>query len=339
MKVAIALADKPQARVFPQPRGNQKCKNYWFLKSDGSRDLIPMPWVPLETLEPFKSTPDAETAIAEGTDEIGALAAAIAKRMKDEVPAELISQIDVIIVCSAGIDSPVGVSLAGMIKHILGTERAFAFAIGQVDGCAAFDALRVARAFMNGPDKARVVAIVANECWFNPYFRSFGTYAHYGDGAAALLLTAPEHSAEQASSANGIEIIDIALSRFELQRGPFDLVEPRWYRTDAWPQAVGAFLADFLRKHDLEAADLIAIHSPCLEAGFVDAVALASHLPLTPGVGGFVSSVDPLLAFTSEVAGSASGYVLSWSVGLNGEMGASLHWQGNRSITTVLEAN
>lgn len=326
MRVALAIADKPEARRVEGPRASGQCSNFWFLRSEGSRDLIPMPGAAEAQLAAFRPSRDAGTATADAATEIGELAAAVAARLKAEAPAELCRKIDVIIVCTTGIDSPIGISLAGKVKHIFGAPQAFPFALGQMDGCSAFEALRIARAFMKGPERARVVAIVSSECWWYPYIRSFGDYAHYGDGAAAMLLCGDDDSPH--ADRSGIEIVDVALGRHQAQLGPFDLQEQPWFRSDDWPCAVGEFLADFLRRHGLTAGDLAGIHSPCLDASFIDAVARASELPLIPGKDGFVSSVDPLLAFVAPADADPPGFVLSWSVGLNGEMGACLHRRG-----------
>lgn len=329
MRVAYAIADKPQASRVDGVRATGQCSNFWFLRSAGSRDLIPMPGAPEAQIAAFRPTRDADTATAATSTEIGELAAAITARMKAEAPPELVRDIDVIIVCTAGIDSPIGISMAGKVKHILGAAQAFPFAIGQMDGCQAFEAMRIARAFLHGPERARVVAVVASECWWYPYIRSFGDYAQYGDGAAAMLLCA-----DDARAPGGDEIVDVVLARHETQQGPFDLAERPWYRDDAWPKAVGDFLAGFLQRQGLEAGALARIESPSLDPAFIDAVAKASGLPLTPGTGGFVSSVDPMLAIghastgDGATADGATGLVLTWSVGLNGEMGACLQRPG-----------
>lgn len=340
MRVAFAIADKPAASRVETPRASGQCSNFWFLRSEGSRDLIPIPGATEAQLAMFKPSADAETAIADASTEIGALAAAIVTRLKAEAPAELVQKVDVIILCTAGIDSPIGMSLAGKMKYILGAGQSFPFTIGQMDGCSAFEALRVARAFMHGPERARVVAVVMSECWWYPYIRSFGAYAQYGDGAAAMLLTADDASYDQDPTDTGIEILDVALSRYHAQQGPFDLQEQQWFLEDAWPQAVGEFLVGFLRKHALSPADVESIQSPCLDASFIDAVASASGLSLSPGTGGFVSSVDAALAFTSPANGvHAAGYALSWSVGLNGEMGVCLYRRVNHPQTSTQDPN
>lgn len=326
MRVAFAIADKPDAHRIESVRASGQCSNFWFLRSTGSRDLIPMPGATDAQMSAFQPSREVDTATAGSATEIGELAAAVATRLKAEAPAELLRKIDVIIVCTTGIDSQIGVSLASKVKYILGAPQAFPFTLGQMDGCSAFEALRIARAFMHGPEHARVVAIVTTECWWYPYFRSFGDYAQYGDGAAAMLLCAGDAPHEEDRAESDVEIVDVVLGRYQDQQGPFDTRQQPWFRTDAWPQAVGEFLADFLMKHDLSAADLKHIHSPCLDAAFIDAVARASDLPLSPGEGGFVSSVDPMLAFSTLPNDElAMGHALTWSVGLNGEIGACLH--------------
>ena len=332
MKVAFAIDHKPDAQRVESVRATGQCSNFWFLRSAGSRDLIPMPGASDAQMATFLPSREVDTATAAAATEIGELASAVAARLKAEAPAELLRKIDVIILCTTGIDSQIGVSLASKVKYILGAPQAFPFTLGQMDGCSAFEALRIARAFMHGPEHARVVAIVSTECWWYPYFRSFGDYAQYGDGAAAMLLCAVDASPEEERAQTGAEIIDVALGRYQGQQGPFDADPRPWFRTDAWPQAVGDFLTHFLRKHDLSAADLARIDSPCLDAAFVDAVARASDLPLSPGAGGFVSSVDPVLAFSTPSSDQpAGGHALTWSVGLNGEMGACLHRRGDHA--------
>lgn len=338
MKVAFAIGDKPQARRVESVRAAGQCSNFWFLLPPGSHDLVPMPDAPDTEIARFQTSKERETAMADGSAEIGELAAAIATRLKAEAPAELVRQIDVIIVCTTGFDSPVGMSLAGKVKHIFEVPRALPFTIGQMDGTSAFEAMRIARGFIHGPDQARVVAVVSGECWWYPYFRSFGDYAQYGDGAAAMLLCAHDPLDDGAATATGIEIVDIELGRYQAQQGPFDLREPRWFDADAWSQTVGAFLAGFLRKHALSAADMVGIDSPCLDTAFVDAVARAAGLPLSASTGGFVSSVDPMLAFSVPPGDDqVAGYVLSWSVGLNGEMGACLQHRGQRASALARE--
>jgi len=338
MKVAFAIGDKPQARRVDSVRAAGQCSNFWFLLPPGSHDLVPMPDAPDTEIAGFQTSHKRETAMADGSAEIGELAAAIATRLKAEAPSELVRQIDVIIVCTTGFDSPVGMSLAGKVKHIFGVPRALPFTIGQMDGSSAFEAMRIARGFIHGPDQARVVAVVSSECWWYPYFRSFGDYAQYGDGAAAMLLCAHDLPQEGEATDTGIEIVDIELGRYQAQQGPFDLHEPRWFAADGWSQAVGDFLTGFLRKHALSAADLAGIDSPCLDTAFIDAVARVAGLPLSAGTGGFVSSVDPMLALTVPASDDqTSGYVLSWSVGLNGEMGACLQHRGKRASAPTRE--
>jgi 3-oxoacyl-[acyl-carrier-protein] synthase III len=340
MRVISAVVCKPELRPVAAVRAEQPCNDYWFLVragsrelSPGSRDLVPMPDAGVEETTAFQPPENAETSIAESITEIGQLAADATQRLKEQAPSELLRKIDVVIVCTTGIDAQFGVSLAGKVQYILGASGALPFAIGQMDGCSSIAALRIARAFMNGPERARVVAIVATECWLYPYFRSFGDYAQYGDGAAAVLLCADHYkdqqsdvSSENHGSGSDIDIGDVALGRYQAQQGPFDLEETPWYRMDAWPQAVGDFLADFLRSRGIAASDLARIHSPGLNTDFIQSVAHASGLSLAPSKGGFVSSVDPLWALQTpdEAERVHDGLTLCWSVGLNGEMGAYL---------------
>jgi 3-oxoacyl-[acyl-carrier-protein] synthase III len=327
MKVVSAVASKPPASPVTAVRASQYCQDYWFLGCAGGRDLIPMVTVDEAKMVVFEPPADAQTAMAHDAKEIGQLAVEIAQKLKEQTAPELLRMIDVVIVCTAGIDSPFGVSIAGKIQHIFGVPQAFPFTIGQMDGCSAFEALRVARAFIDGPEQVRAVAIIATECWRYPYFRSFGNYAQYGDGAAALLLCA-DHVADQAVAHGGdssvIKIGDLVCSRYREQRGPFDTQDTAWFRHGDWARAVGRFLAGFLQQRGIAAADLAGIHSPSLNADFIQAVAQASDLPLRAGEGGFVSSVDPLLALQRQGM-EADGEALCWSVGLNGEMGACLY--------------
>ena len=340
MRVAFAIADKPAARFIETVRAEGQCKNFWFLRSDGSLDLIPMPGATEAEIALFRASREADAAVAEDSSEIGELAAAVAGRLKSRAPAELVRQIDVIIVCTTGIDSPIGVSMAGKIKHIFAAPQAFSFTIAQMDGCSVFEALRIARAFMHGPERARVVAVVSSERWWYPYFRSFGDYAQYGDGAAAMLLCGPDTVPAMDGADTGIEIVDVALERYQGQHGPFDLQSPPWYRSENWPQAVGEFIAGFLRKHVLSAADLADTRSPCLDAAFIAAVACAADVRLSPGSGGFVSSVDPMLGFDATADDDdVRGLVLSWSVGLNGEMGVCLYRRGDALQAPTRKAN
>lgn len=333
MRVVSAVAYKPEPRLVDSVRATERCNDFWFLLSAGSRDLIPMPGATPAQTEAFQPPAHAETSMAGPITAIGQLAVDATVRLKQHAPADMLRKIDVVIVCTSGIDSQFGVSLAGKVQHALNATNAFPFAIGQMDGCSAFAALRIARAFMNGPERARVVAIVATECWLYPYFRSFGDYAQYGDGAAAVLLCA-DHLDDEAvvdgsadATQSGVEIGNVVLGRYQPQEGPFDAQETQWFRHDAWPQAVGDFLANFLHEHGLAASDLNGIRSPSLSPEFIAAVARTSGLPLTPGKGGFVSSVDPLLAFqvNDEDGCAYDGPTLCWSVGLNGEMGAYLY--------------
>jgi 3-oxoacyl-[acyl-carrier-protein] synthase III len=340
MRVVSAVVYKPEPRPVDAVRAKQHCNDYWFLVragtrdlSPGSRDLVPMPDADAMQTTAFQPPENAETSMAGSVKAIGQLAVDVTQRLKEQAPSEWLRKIDVVIACTTGIDAQFGVSLAGKMQYILNASGALPFAIGQMDGCSAIAALRIARAFMNGPERARVVAIVATECWLYPYFRSFSDYAQYGDGAAAVLLCA-DHQQDQQSDVStedhgaepSIEIGDMALGRYQAQQGPFDLEETPWYRMDAWPQAVGEFLAEFLRSRGIAASDLAAIHSPSLNAEFIHAVARASGLSLEPSKGGFVSSVDPLLALQDieEAEHAIDGLTLCWSVGLNGEMGAYL---------------
>jgi 3-oxoacyl-[acyl-carrier-protein] synthase III len=334
MRVVSAVAFKPEPQPVGAIRAVEPLNDYWFLLSAGSRDLIPFKGIAAEQTAAFEPPANAETSMAGPISEIGQLAVDATLRLKQQTPAEMLRKVDVVIVCTSGIDSQFGVSLAGKVQHALNATNAFPFTIGQVDGCSAFAALRMARAFMYGPERARVVAIVATECWSYPYVRSYGDYAQYGDGAAAVLLCADHVDDTGAGILPGgpapgpeIEIGDVALGRYQAQEGPFDLRDTQWFRTDDWPQAVGNFLADFLRKRGLSAPDLAAIRSPSLSSNFIRAVAQTSGLPLVAGRGGFVSAVDPLLAFQVSDGDQpeTDAHTLCWSVGLNGEMGAYLY--------------
>lgn len=374
MKVAFATSERLSKRAVRSARSETHSKDNWFLLSPGSADLIPMPTTKAPRPTPFRSTDAAmvttadgeidvvhyvaavtarmeaqidashmlaflpgeraATPVADDATEIGQLAAMVASRMKQEAPIELLRKVDAVIVCTTGIDSQFGVSLAGKVQHILGASHAFPVLVAQQDGCSAYEAMRIARAFLHGPERARVVAVVATECWLYPYFRSFGTYAQYGDGAAAVLLTAQEapDAGTQGSQVvndarDDFEIVDIAHHRYASAAGPFDSSTDPWFRTPGWPQAVGEFLAGFLKRHAMTAGSLVAVRAPDLDDAFVEAVARASGIPMQANDDGFLSAVDPLLAFQAPSDGDVGpgGFALSWSVGLNGEMGACLY--------------
>ncbi|SED17034.1 hypothetical protein SAMN04515675_0117 [Pseudomonas costantinii] len=329
MRVAMAVSYRPALQPVMAARAQRISHDYWYLLGAGVRDLIPLPGAHCDELEKLLPPPGSEVPMDQITATVGDLAAKAVEALKQRLEPADLAKIDAVFFCTSGIDSPLGVSVAGRLQHILGATTAFPCVIGQNDGCAAFEAMRIARAFIQGPARARSVVLVACECWLQPYLRSFGHYVQYGDGAAAILLVDDDQSGQLKGALQppSLTILHEATSRYEHQQGPFERGPTPWYTSDRWAAAVGRFLQAFLAEHHISPEQLGGIHSPAMAPAFLRAVGNHAQLELEQGVGGVVSCVEPLFALQAlmDEPRSISGPLLSWSVGLNGEMGACLY--------------
>lgn len=124
--------------------------------------------------------------VAKPTQSLSSLASEAAIALRTSVGNEVMEQTTHIIVVHASLNQQIVESVAGRVQFDLDLKQALPCAIGQTGSLGLYAALPLVHGLLR---QSRQVLLVAADKWLYPFFRIFGNFVAYGDGAAAMLLS------------------------------------------------------------------------------------------------------------------------------------------------------
>jgi 3-oxoacyl-[acyl-carrier-protein] synthase III len=123
--------------------------------------------------------------IAKPTESLSDLATRAATALRDSVGHEVMEQTTHIIVVHTTLNQQIVESVAGRVQFHLDLKRAMPCAIGQTGSIGMYAALPLIQGLLQD---SRQILLIAADKWLYPFFRVFGNFVAYGDGAAAMLF-------------------------------------------------------------------------------------------------------------------------------------------------------
>jgi 3-oxoacyl-[acyl-carrier-protein] synthase III len=124
-----------------------------------------------------------------------------------------------IVLAHATLNQQVAESVAGRVQHTLGIDHALPFSVGQCGTLGLMAALPLAEGLLC--DGGQMLFIAADK-WLYPFFRVYGDFVAYGDGAAALLLR--RASPSEPARASGIQVLGHALTQGDVIDDPWAMI-------------------------------------------------------------------------------------------------------------------